>query len=526
MGLVGDEENGNGEGLVEIPIGSKNKYKRMNTDGTEEDVVFSNESISIRKNTTRNFVFVCAIFVSLNSVLLGYDVGVMSGAILFIQEDLKITEVQEEVLVGILSIISLLGSLAGGKTSDAIGRKWTIAFAAIVFQTGAAVMTLAPNFRVLIVGRILAGVGIGFGVMIAPVYIAEISPAVARGSLTSFPEIFINLGILLGYVSNYAFSGLPTHISWRIMLGVGILPSVFIGFALFVIPESPRWLVMQNRIEEARAVLLKTNESEREVEERLAEIQVAAGMFNAEKYEAKSVWREILKPSPPVRRMLIAGCGIQCFQQITGIDATVYYSPTIFKDAGIKGNTQLLAATVAVGFTKTLFILIAIFLIDKVGRKPLLYISTIGMTTCLFCLSLTLAVLGKEKMGIGLAILAVCGNVAFFSVGIGPICWVLSSEVFPLRLRAQASALGAVGSRVSSGLIAMSFLSVSRAITVAGTFFVFSILSALSVAFVYTCVPETKGKSLEQIELVFQNEGEARGCKMEMGDAERLVQRE
>jgi sugar porter (SP) family MFS transporter len=311
------------------------------------------------------------------------DVGVMSGAILFIQEDLKITEVQEEVLVGILSIISLLGSLAGGKTSDAIGRKWTIAFAAIVFQAGAAVMTLAPNFGILMVGRLLAGVGIGFGVMIAPVYIAEIAPAIARGSLTSFPEIFINLGILLGYVSNYTFSGLPAHISWRIMLGVGILPSVFIGFALFVIPESPRWLIMQNRVEEARAVLLKINESETEVEERLAEIQLAAGTANAEKYEAKAVWREILNPSPPVRRMLITGCGIQCFQQITGIDATVYYSPTIFKEAGIKGNTQLLAATVAVGLTKTLFILVAIFLIDKVGRKPLLYISTIGMTTCL-----------------------------------------------------------------------------------------------------------------------------------------------
>lgn len=155
------------------------------------------------------------------------DVGVMSGAILFIQEDLKITEVQEEVLVGILSIISLLGSLAGGKTSDAIGRKWTIAFAAIVFQTGAAIMTLAPNFGTLMVGRLLAGVGIGFGIMIAPVYIAEISPTIARGSLTSFPEIFINLGILLGYVSNYAFSGLPAHISWRIMLGVGIVPLSF-----------------------------------------------------------------------------------------------------------------------------------------------------------------------------------------------------------------------------------------------------------------------------------------------------------
>ncbi|XP_033516977.1 probable polyol transporter 4 isoform X2 [Nicotiana tomentosiformis] len=451
------------------------------------------------------------------------DVGVMSGAIIFIQQDLKITEVQEEVLVGILSIISLLGSLAGGKTSDAIGRKWTMAFAAIVFQSGALIMALAPNFRVLMIGRFLAGIGIGFGVMIAPVYIAEISPTVARGSFTSFPEIFINLGILLGYVSNYAFSGLPPHINWRVMLGVGILPSVFIGIALFVIPESPRWLVMKNRIDEARVVLLKTNENASEVEERLAEIQQAAGHVNAEKYEEKAVWRELLNPSPGVRRMLITGCGIQCFQQVTGIDATVYYSPTIFKDAGIKGNTQLLAATVAVGFTKTIFILIAIFLIDKVGRKPLLYVSTIGMTTCLFGLGLTLSLLGNGSVGIKLAILCVCGNVAFFSVGIGPICWVLTSEIFPLRLRAQASALGAVGSRVSSGVVAMSYLSVSRMITVGGTFFVFAAISALSVAFVHKCVPETKGKSLEEIEMMFQNDRPHQGGELELEDVKHLM---
>ncbi|XP_027338510.1 probable polyol transporter 4 isoform X2 [Abrus precatorius] len=452
------------------------------------------------------------------------DVGVMSGAIIFIQEDLKITEVQQEVLVGILSIISLLGSLAGGKTSDAIGRKWTIGLAAVIFQAGGAVMALAPSFKVLMIGRLLAGVGIGFGVMIAPVYIAEISPAIARGSLTSFPEIFINFGILLGYISNYAFSRLPAHISWRVMLGVGLLPSVVIAVALFVIPESPRWLVVQNRIDEARLVLLKINESE-EAEEKLQEIQHAAGLANAEKYESKAVWQEILCPTPPVRRMLITGCGIQCFQQITGIDTTVYYSPTIFKNAGITGNSELLAATVAVGFTKTLFILIAICLIDKLGRKPLLYASTIGMTVSLFSLSLSLAFLSHAKVGIVLAILSVCGNVAFFSVGLGPICWVLTSEIFPLRLRAQASALGAVGSRVSSGAISMSFLSVTRAITVAGTFFVFGVISCCAVAFVHYCVPETKGKTLEEIEVLFKNEDELQQSEVEMGDVERLMQK-
>ncbi|KAG5104653.1 hypothetical protein JHK82_041623 [Glycine max] len=491
MGLVEVQENGNGngDGISEIPLGTKTKYIKMTSDPVEED-----EVLQSRKYETKKYIFACAVFASLNSVLLGYDVGVMSGAIIFIQEDLKISEVQQEVLVGILSIISLLGSLAGGKTSDAIGRKWTIGLAAVIFQTGGAVMALAPSFKVLMIGRLMAGVGIGFGVMIAPVYIAEISPAIARGSLTSFPEIFINFGILLGYISNYAFSRLPSHINWRIMLGVGLIPSLVIAIALFVIPESPRWLVVQNRIEEARAVLLKINESEKEAEEKLQEIQVAAGSANADKYEPKAVWKEILCPTPPVRRMLITGCGIQCFQQITGIDTTVYYSPTIFKNAGITGNSELLAATVAVGFTKTLFILIAIFLIDKLGRKPLLYASTIGMTVCLFSLSLSLAFLSHAKVGIALAILAVCGNVASFSVGLGPICWVLSSEIFPLRLRAQASALGAVGSRVSSGAISMSFLSVSRAITVAGTFFVFGIVSCCAVALFIIVFQKQEGR--------------------------------
>ncbi|KAJ7981435.1 putative Sugar transporter [Quillaja saponaria] len=526
MVLVGIQENGNGEmGLSGVSLGHKNKYKRMNSELAEDyDDASHHHHQEDRSSSTRKYVIACAIFASLNNVLLGYDVGVMSGAIIFIKEDLKLSEVKEEVLVGILSIISLVGSLVGGRTSDIIGRKWTMALAAVVFQGGAAIMTLAPTFGILIVGRLLAGVGIGLGVMIAPVYIAEISPTIARGSLTSFPEIFINLGILLGYVSNYAFSGFSVHINWRIMLAVGILPSVFIGFALFIIPESPRWLVMQNRVDEARSVLLKTNENEKEVEERLAEIQLAAGpgFTNGE----KPVWRELLSPSPPLKRMLITGFGIQCFQQITGIDATVYYSPEIFKAAGLEDDSKVLAATVAVGVTKTAFIMVAIILIDKLGRKPLLYLSTIGMTVCLFSLALTMSLLGQGQIAVLLAVLFVCGNVAFFSVGVGPVCWVLTSEIFPLRVRAQAAALGAVGNRVCSGLVAMSFLSVSRAITVAGTFFIFSAVSALSIVFVYRLVPETKGKSLEQIELLFQNEHGWLGSEVELGDAENLVQKE
>ncbi|CAL5029241.1 unnamed protein product [Urochloa decumbens] len=498
--LSAASNGGGANGLPTLPdfMARKSKYVRMDDVLPPEKEGEDDGGVRVReRHSSRRYVFACpcSVFASLNSVLLGYDVGVMSGCILFIQRDLHINEVQQEVLVGCLSFISLLGSLAGGRTSDAIGRKWTIGLAAVVFQAGAAVMTFAPSFRVLMIGRLLAGIGIGFGVMIAPVYIAEISPAASRGSFTSFPEIFINLGILLGYISNYAFSGLPDHINWRVMLAVGILPS--------------------DRVDEARAVLLKVTDTDDEAKERLAEIEAAAA---AGLYGERTVWQELSRPSPVIARMLVTGLGIQCFQQITGIDALVYYSPTIFRDAGITSESRLLAATVAVGFFKTAFIALAIVLIDRVGRKPLLYVSTAGMTVCLAALSAALFMLARGCVAGG--ILTVCGDVAFFSVGIGPICWVVSSEIFPLRLRAQAAALGAVANRVTSGAVAMSFLSVCRAISVAGAF---ALISALSVVFVHKFVPETSGKTLEQIELLFGG-GEGRG-ELELGDVEQLVRK-
>lgn len=525
---------GNGGGIPNnTDLRSKIKHKRLNSqsqvgdyddDDDESSTSILHHDKNKVNNTSRNYAIACAFFASLNAVLLGYDIGVMSGAIIFIHEDLQITEVQEEVLVGCLSIVSLVGSLAGGRTSDAIGRKWGLAVGAIIFQIGGVIMTIAPSFQILMVGRLLAGIGIGFGAPIVGVYIAEISPAVLRGFLTSFPEVLINVGILLGYVSNYFFSGLPSNINWRVMLGLGILPSVIIAVAIFMIPESPRWLVLQNRVEEARLVLIRTIGDISEVENRLAEIiQQAASNANSMKSEEKPVWRELLRPNPTVRKMLITGIGIHCFQQVTGMEALVYYSPTIFKTAGIGDNSQLLAATVFVGLAKTFFLLIALFLIDRVGRKPLLYTSTIGMTMCMFCLAVSLAFTEKGPFGISLAILFVCGDAAFFSLGMGPICWVLNSEIYPLRLRAQAVSLGTVGNRLFSGVISLSFLSAASAVSVPGIFFVFSALSALSVVFVHYFVPETKGKTLEQIECLFQGKRGWKEAHLELADTERLV---
>lgn len=190
----------------------------------------------------------------------------MSGAVLYIRDNLKITSIQVEILVGSLNVCSLIGSLASGRTSDCIGRRYTIVLAAATFLIGALLMGLAPSFIFLMAGRVVAGIGVGYSLMIAPVYTTEISPAMNRGFLSSLPEVFINFGILLGYISNYALSGLPEHINWRLMLGLAAVPAIAVAFGVLAMPESPRWLVMKGRFAEAKLALIKTSDSEEEAE--------------------------------------------------------------------------------------------------------------------------------------------------------------------------------------------------------------------------------------------------------------------
>ena len=288
----------------------------------------------------------------------------MSGAQLFMKEDLKITDTQIEILAGVINIYSLFGSLAAGFTSDWLGRRYTMVLAAAIFFTGALLMGLAPDYALLMAGRFVAGIGVGFALMIVPVYTAEVAPTSARGFLTSFPEVFNNFGILLGYVSNFAFARLPVHLSWRAMFLVGAVPPVFLGVAVLAMPESPRWLVMRGRIDDARRVLQRTSDSPAEAEERLRNIKnavgipegvsdaddvaaiVRAGSKQSSSRGGDGVWRELLiNPSRPVRCMLVAGLGLMFIQQATGVDCVVMYSPRVFEQAGIKSQTNSLGAS-------------------------------------------------------------------------------------------------------------------------------------------------------------------------------------
>ncbi|KAL6656854.1 hypothetical protein ACP70R_004634 [Stipagrostis hirtigluma subsp. patula] len=478
------------------------------------------EAVEPKKKASVKYAFTCAVLASLASIILGYDLGVMSGAAIYIKKDLKITDVQLEILVGILNLYSLIGSFAAGRTSDWIGRRNTVIFAAAIFFAGALIMGFAVNYGMLMAGRFVAGIGVGYAIMIAPVYTAEISPAAARGLLTSFPDLFINFGILVGYVSNYAFARLPLRFGWRVMLGIGAAPSVLLALLVARMPESPRWLVMKGRLADARAVLEKTSDTPEEAAERLADIKAVVGIPKdldgdvvtvpkEKKANEMQVWKELIfSPTPAIRRILFAALGIHFFQQASGIDSVVLYSPRVFKSAGIADDDHLLGTTCAVGGTKTLVILVAVFLADRVGRRRLLLCSASGMVVSLICLGTGLTVVGKHPgakipWAIALCIASILGFVSSFSIGLGPITFVYTSEIFPLRVRALGYAVGIACNRVTSGVITMTFLSLAKAITIGGSFFLYAGICALAWVFYFTYLPETRGRTLEEMGKLF-----------------------
>ncbi|XP_027343219.1 polyol transporter 5-like [Abrus precatorius] len=464
-------------------------------DGNDE------ESESAASTGLNRFTFLCALLASTTSILLGYDIGVMSGAAMLIRENLKLSWLQEEVLVGTLNFFSLIGSLATGKTSDWIGRRYTIVLAAATFLVGALFMALSPSFPFILAGRMLAGIAVGYALIIAPLYTAELSPTMTRGFLTSLPEVFITLGILLGYIINYALT------SWRLMLGLAAIPAIAIAFAAIAMPESPRWLLFKGRVADARRVLLSISNSPGEAQLRLQEITNA--LSTGPNSHARPVWKELLvRPTRPIRHMLVSAMGINFFMQASGNDAVIYYCPEVFKAVGIHNKKHLFGVNVIMGLAKSSFVLVSALYLDRFGRRPLLLLGSFGMAVSLCGLGLASKILEastrRPLWAVVLSIVAVCADVSFFSIGLGPITWVYSSEIFPTRLRAQGSSLAISVNRLVSGVVSMTFLTISEKITFGGMFFVLGGIMVVATAFFYVFLPETKGKTLEEMETLFE----------------------
>jgi len=510
------------------------------------------------------FTIRVALTVALGGFLMGFDASVISGVIKFIEPQFDLSKIQLGWAVSSLTLMATLAMFVSGPISDRLGRRTVLKYASILFAISAVGSALAPNFVTLVIARMIGGIGVGASLIIAPVFIAEISPPERRGRLVSFNQLNIVLGISVAFFTNYLIVrlgsseaswvqtlGIAEH-NWRWMLGLETLPAVFYFVALFFVPRSPRWLMMKGKYDEAQIVLNRANEGEAAE----VEFQNIKQSLESASDKKKIPLKELFKPA--LRLVLIIGLGVAVLQQITGINAVFFYAPMIFEQSGI-GTDAAFSQAILVGLTNLVFTILAIMLIDKLGRKFLLGIGLTGIAIFMFLLaagfnSATYTLSGevienlsdnidKEKLYLiqdevydsdvkfkdkltellgtstlkefeseiiagaidnnpWLILIGILGFVASFAISIGPVMWVLFSEMFPNWIRGLAiSFVGFINSAVSFS-VQLVFPWELATLGTAGTFLIYGVFGALGLVFVLIMVPETKGKSLEELEKI------------------------
>jgi SP family galactose:H+ symporter-like MFS transporter len=427
---------------------------------------------------------------ALGGLLFGYDTGVISGALLFIRQVLSLSATMQGIVVGIVLAGAMIGAAGAGSLSDKLGRRRVILGAAVLFVLGACLSAITQGLTLLLVGRFLVGLAIGIASMLTPLYLAEISPARQRGAIVSLNQLCITLGILVSYLVGFALAS--TVEGWRWMLGIGALPGVILWVGMLFLPESPRWLAGHGRTEDAGAVL-KNLRGGADVTEEINELRTDI----AREGRLHTNWSELL--SSRLRRPLIIGIGLAMFQQITGINTVIYFAPEIFQSAGLSSAATSILATAGVGAVNVIMTIVSIRLIDRLGRRQLLFWSLGGMAVTLLVLSGAFYI-GAAGQLAWIALASVAVYVGFFAIGLGPVFWLLISEIFPLALRGRAMSLATVANWGFNAIVSVTFLNLVGALGSAGAFLVYAVLSFAALVFIFAMVPETKGYSLEQIE--------------------------
>ncbi len=443
----------------------------------------------------RRFVNLAAAITATGGLLFGYDTGVISGALLFIRQDFELTPFLEGIIVSTLLIGAVIGALSGGPLSDRVGRRPTVLLAAIIFGIGALAVAFAPSVAFIVLGRLLLGLGVGLASMIVPLYIAEIAPADRRGALVSLNQLMITIGILLSYIVGVIFTPIE---GWRYMFGVALVPALILGIGMFTLPESPRWLFEHGRLDKARSVLGRSRSPE-EVDQELQEMQEIKSQGSQEERVSYS---ELLEPF--VRPALIIGIGLAIFQQVTGINTVIYYAPTILQGVGFSEGGAIAATALGVGVVNVGFTILAVRIIDRAGRRPLLIIGLIGMIISLALLGLVFATGGSGGAAGLLATVCLALYIASFAISLGPVFWLMISEIYPLRIRGTAMSVASIANWGSNWLVALTFPVLLATLGGAGSFWLFAALGIVAWFFVYFRVPETKGRSLEEIEASFR----------------------
>jgi SP family galactose:H+ symporter-like MFS transporter len=422
---------------------------------------------------------------ALAGLLFGFDTGIISGAILFIKNEFQLTPLTEEFLVSAALLGAVGGCVLSGRVTDAIGRRSTILITAGIFSIGSILSAVAPNVAVLTLGRLAVGSAIGVASYTAPLYISEIAPPNLRGGLVTLNQLAITVGILLSYVVDAFFA--PGQ-SWRWMLASGILPAIALEIGVVFLPESPRWLLLHGQRDNAAATLARI----RGTEENQAEI-------NDILEHAKTGYGKIADLLQPMNiRVILLGAGLAVIQQVTGINTVIYYAPTIFQAAGFQSGQASIIATAGVGLMNVVMTIVSIPLVDRLGRRPLLLTSLIGMLISLVCLALGFAIGGPALKWIGVGSLVL--YIASFAIGLGPVFWLLISEIFPLNIRGQAASIATMVNWLSNFLVSVTFLSLLNGLGTVWTFPLYAALSAAGLCYCFALVPETKGVPLERME--------------------------
>ena len=455
---------------------------------TNREATLSDSIVASQTKVKRGFIWKVSLIAGLGGILYGYDMGIIAAALIFVRDSFRLSTRMEEVVVSVVLIGAMLGALVGGSIADRIGRRATLVWGGGIFIVGSILAPLSPNVATLIVARALLGMAIGFTSVTAPVYVSELAPPQSRGTLIGLYQFALTVGIVLANVAGYSLAG---HQGWRLMFGIGAVPAALFLILILTLPESPRWLFAQNRLAEAQSVL-KNYTEEAGAHALLEDIRTAL-LAKVDKR-----WRALWGPA--VRKSLLIAVGFTVLQQVTGINTIIYYGPQIFALAGISSNKSAIFATLIVAVTNMLATIIALVLVDRVGRKPLLYAGLGGMTFSLFLLAY--AFHNQAAFGLSPGIVAtVCLMVYItcFAFSMGPIAWILAAEVFPLPLRGRGIAAATLGSGASNFLVSLTFLSLIKAVGNALTFIIYGVFCIITLLFVRFVVPETKGRELESI---------------------------
>lgn len=437
---------------------------------------------------SRFYIYSVSAIAAVAGLLFGFDTGIISGALLFIQKDFTLTTGLKELIVSSVLFGAMFGSLASGGLTDRFGRRKLMLIISALFICGTAIAACATNVYSILFGRIFIGFAIGIGSYTAPLYIAEVSPYELRGGLVSLNQLAITLGILFSFIINYVFTNIDG--SWRWMFGIGVIPAILLSVGMFFLPESPRWLIKQDRHAEAKKTLQKLRQMS-DVSHEINEIQHSLQMKQASFKEIFAPW---------ILPVLFLGAMMGLIQQVTGINTIIYYAPTIFQLAGFPDASSSILATVGIGVVNVLATIFAVFYLDKLGRRPLLLTGLVGMCLSLLGLSISFQISADAEMLRWLSIACTFTFIICFAFSLGAALWLLVSEIFPLEVRATAMGVAVFSCWLWNFIVSSTFLTLLNYMGPGKTFLLYAGMCVLSIIFCYYKVPETNGVTLEQIE--------------------------